>query len=154
MLYYDISSLLLNASAFSYCIDKLVALYKNRDFKAIAPVEARGFLFAAPLAHSLNIPMLLLRKGGKLPRNVATTEYELEYGRATMEVHKDDVPKDGNILVIDDVLATGGTTRAACELLQNTGGVVTDVFAVIALGFLPFKEKLLDYAVEYFVEYT
>ncbi len=154
MLYYDISSLLLDADAFGYCIDKLVSLYGGREFQAIAPVEARGFLFAAPLAYKLGIPVLLLRKGGKLPRKVTSMSYDLEYGSATVEVHTEDVPQNGNVLIIDDVLATGGTTRAACDLLRQSGAVVTDVFAVIALGFLNFHKKLVDYKVEYFVEYT
>jgi len=153
VLFYDITGLLLNPDVFEYCINKMVEYYRDYSIDAIASIETRGYLFSVPLANRLHLPLILIRKAGKLPRATFKKEYTLEYGKETIEVHKDDIVAKQSILLVDDVLATGGTTYAACELLAEGGAKVTAVFAVLGLTFLPFKQKLKGYDLKYFVEY-
>ncbi|MCL2557469.1 MAG: adenine phosphoribosyltransferase, partial [Treponema sp.] len=109
ILYYDITGILASPEAFRHCIDSMVGLYKGAAIDAVAAIEARGFIFAAPLAAELRIPLILIRKGGKLPGVTLSKKYDLEYAQAEIEVHKDDIPQGGRILLLDDLVATGGT---------------------------------------------
>ena len=143
ILYYDISSILISPEAFLFCIDSMVNAYKNKNFHAVAAIEARGFLFAAPFAIRMGLPLILVRKKGKLPCVVSSKEYDLEYGKGVIEIHCSDIPKGKNVLLVDDLIATGGTLDAARFLLVNGGAAVLDIFGVIGLPFLNYK-KLLD----------
>lgn len=142
ILFYDITSIFTKPEAFNYCIDKMVEIYKDKNIDAVAAVESRGFLFAAPFAARLNIPMILVRKKGKLPGKTYSCKYALEYGLAEIEVHQDDIKKDGKYLVVDDLIATGGTLAAAKNILEQGGATVTDFFGVIGLPALNFEKVL------------
>ena len=141
ILFYDITSVLVNPEAFKYVIDQMVELYKNKKIDAVAGVESRGFIFAAPFAEKLGIPLILIRKKGKLPGDTYECSYSLEYGTATVEVHKEDIKKGQNILVVDDLIATGGTLAAAKNLIEQGGAEVTDFFGVIGLPFLKLQKS-------------
>ncbi len=153
ILFYDITSVIGNPGAFSYCIDKMVELYSNKKIDAVAGVESRGFIFAAPFAERMGIPLILIRKAGKLPGTTLKAAYSLEYGKAEIEVHQADVPQGGNVLLIDDLLATGGTLEAAARILRDGGARVENIFGVIGLPFLGFKEKLEGIDVTTLIDY-
>ena len=142
ILFYDITGILVNPPAFSYCINKMIDLYKKSNIDAIAAVESRGFIFAAPLAEKLGIPLVLIRKKGKLPGETYSCSYSLEYGSAEIEVHKADIKKGQKFLVIDDLIATGGTLAATKNLISQGGAEVTDFFGVVGLPDLNYEEIL------------
>src|SRR5574344_1537024 len=142
ILFYDITSVFVNPEAFKYCIDKMVEIYKDSEIEAIAGVDSRGFLFAAPLAEKLGIPMVLIRKKGKLPGDTYTCKYSLEYGTAEVEAHVADIKAGQKFLLVDDLIATGGTLTAAINLIKQGGAEVTDVFGVIGLPFLNYEKVL------------
>ena len=142
VLFYDITSVLVNPESFKYVIDQMVSIYKDKKIDAVAGVESRGFIFAAPFAEKLGIPLILIRKKGKLPGDTYECSYSLEYGTATVEVHKADIKKGQNILVVDDLIATGGTLAAAKNLIEQGGAEVTDFFGVIGLPFLNYQKVL------------
>lgn len=142
ILFYDITSVLVNPESFKYVIDQMVSIYKDKKIDAVAGVESRGFIFAAPFAEKLGIPLILIRKKGKLPGDTYECSYSLEYGTATVEVHKADIKKGQNILVVDDLIATGGTLAAAKNLIEQGGAEVTDFFGVIGLPFLNYQKVL------------
>ena len=152
-LFYDITSILTNPDAFVYCIDRMVEIYKDSPITAVAGIESRGFIFAAPLAARLGIPLILVRKAGKLPGETYHEDYELEYGHAAVEIHKSDVPKGGNVLLIDDLIATGGTLQAAKKILEEGGAMVKKVFGVIGLPFLEYEKKLQGVEVTTLISY-
>ncbi|MBR6583739.1 MAG: adenine phosphoribosyltransferase [Treponema sp.] len=153
ILFYDITSVLVNPEAFKYVIDQMVELYKNKKIDAVAGVESRGFIFAAPFAEKLGIPLILIRKKGKLPGDTYECSYSLEYGTATVEVHKADIKKGQNILVVDDLIATGGTLAAAKNLIEQGGAEVTDFFGVIGLPFLNYQKVLEPCTVTTLINY-
>ena len=153
ILFYDITSVLVNPEAFKYVIDQMVELYKNKKIDAVAGVESRGFIFAAPFAEKLGIPLILIRKKGKLPGDTYECSYSLEYGTATVEVHKEDIKKGQNILVVDDLIATGGTLAAAKNLIEQGGAEVTDFFGVIGLPFLNYQKILENCNVTTLINY-
>ena len=153
ILFYDITSVLVNPEAFKYVIDQMVELYKNKKIDAVAGVESRGFIFAAPFAEKLSIPLILIRKKGKLPGDTYECSYSLEYGTATVEVHKEDIKKGQNILVVDDLIATGGTLAAAKNLIEQGGAEVTDFFGVIGLPFLNYQKVLENCNVTTLINY-
>jgi adenine phosphoribosyltransferase len=153
VLFYDITSIMMNPEAFSKVIEMMVEIYKKKSIDAIAAVESRGFIFAGPLAEKLGIPMILVRKSGKLPGDTIKTSYKLEYGEAEIEIHKSDIPVGKNVLIVDDLLATGGTLKAAAELLTEGGAIVTDVFSVIGLPFLNYSSVLSGLNITTLIEY-
>ena len=124
VLFKDITPLLMDPAAFAYSVAMLSAHYATRRIDAIAAAEARGFLFAAPMALELRKPLIPLRKPGKLPYATHSFRYDLEYGSAELHVHTDAVAHGSNVLLVDDVLATGGTMAAACKLIEQAGGTV------------------------------
>lgn len=142
ILFYDITSVLMQPVAFRHCIDSMVALYKDVPFDAVAAVESRGFLFAAPFAERMQLPLILIRKKGKLPGDVYRCSYALEYGTAEIEVHKSDIQRGARVLIVDDLIATGGTLAATRKLLELGGANATDVFGVIGLPDLHYEEAL------------
>jgi adenine phosphoribosyltransferase len=143
ILFWDITGVLVNPPAFKFCLDKMVELYKDSKIDAVAGVESRGFIFAAPLAEKLGIPLILIRKKGKLPGDTYTCKYDLEYGSAEIEVHKSDLKPGQKILVIDDLIATGGTLAASKKLIEQGGAEVFEFFGVIGLPDLNY-EKILE----------
>lgn len=145
VLFKDITPLLADPDAFAYTVAKLAAHYAARPIDAIAAAEARGFLFAAPLALELHRPLIPLRKPGKLPYQTHSFKYDLEYGSAELHMHIDGVAEGSNVLLIDDVLATGGTMAAACKLIEKAGGTVAGCAFLIELSFLNGRAPLAEY---------
>lgn len=153
ILFYDVTSILVNPEAFSYCIDTAYDRYADQNIHAIAAIDARGFVFGAVLAYRLGIPLLLVRKNGKLPGETYNKSFALEYGEDTVEIHKEDVPHGGRVLIVDDLIATGGTLRATAEILEQGGAEVAGIFAVIGLPFLDYAAMLDGYKVETLIDY-
>jgi adenine phosphoribosyltransferase len=153
VLFYDITSILTNPPAFRYCVDAMVEHYQGKGIDAIAAIEARGFLFAAPFAVRMGVPLILIRKKGKLPGKTLVKSYSLEYAQAAIELHREDVPPGARILLTDDLIATGGTLRAARELLTEAGAVVTGIFGVVGLPSLNFRAVLGDIPIHTLIEY-
>ncbi|MCQ2579617.1 MAG: adenine phosphoribosyltransferase [Treponemataceae bacterium] len=154
VLFYDITGILVNPKAFKYCIDMMVKLYKGFELDALAAVESRGFVFAAPLAEKLGIPLILIRKKGKLPGETYSCKYALEYGFAEIEVHKADVKSGQHILVIDDLIATGGTLQAAQNVLEQGGATVAGFFGIVGLPFLNYQQVLDPIPVKTLIDYN
>ena len=153
ILFKDITPLLGDAKAFNHTISRLVEHYKDFDFDAIVPVESRGFLFGAPLAHALGKAIVPVRKPGKLPAATLSVDYELEYGSNTLEIHADGLKKDQKILIIDDLLATGGTLAASAKLVEMAGGVVSEIAVIIELAFLEGRQNLSAYNIHSMLVY-
>jgi adenine phosphoribosyltransferase len=153
ILFYDITSILTNTQAFSFCIEKALDIFSDAKIDAIAAIESRGFLFAAPIALRRGVPLILIRKKGKLPGETYSKSFSLEYGEDTIEVHKSDVKQGMNILLIDDLIATGGTLKAATELLQGGGACVEAIFAIIGLPFLNYDNILNGFRVVTLINY-
>ena len=153
ILFYDITSILTSPTAFCHCIDSMVELYKGRQIDAIAAIEARGFLFAAPFAHRMKIPLIIIRKKGKLPGIKLSKKYALEYAEAEIEIHLDDVPRGKRVLLLDDLIATGGTLRAARELLISGGAQVPEIFGVVGLPFLNYESVLSPTPIKTLINY-
>ena len=136
VLFKDITPLLMDPAAFAYACAKLSGHYARSSVDVIAAAEARGFLFAAPMALELRKPLVPLRKPGKLPYRTHSFRYDLEYGSAELHVHTDAIPPGSRVLLVDDVLATGGTMAAACQLVEKAGGTVAGCAFLIELSFL------------------
>jgi adenine phosphoribosyltransferase len=147
ILFKDITPLLAQPDAFRQAIDALADHYRGRPIDAIAAAEARGFLFAAPLALVLRKPLVPLRKPGKLPYRTHALQYDLEYGSAELQVHTDGVPEGARVLLVDDVLATGGTMHAGCQLIEKAGGQVAGCAFLLELTFLKGRERLRPHEV-------
>lgn len=147
ILFYDITTMLQDAEAFRESIDQLVAYYQHREIDVVVGVESRGFIFGTPLAYRLGTGFVPVRKPGKLPAETLAESYELEYGTNTLEMHTDAIQKGQKVLVIDDLLATGGTAKATCRLVERLGGQVVGVAFVIELNFLKGREQLQGYEV-------
>ena len=146
ILFKDITPLLADPSAFEYAIARMAAHYAKTDIDAIAAAEARGFLFAAPLALELHKPLVPLRKPGKLPYRTYSLKYALEYGEAELHMHEDGISAGANVLMVDDLLATGGTMAAGCQLVEQAGGRVASCAFLVEL-FLLGRSKLAGYDV-------
>jgi adenine phosphoribosyltransferase len=142
ILFKDITPLLGDPAAFGAAIDRLAERYRDSAVDTIAAAEARGFIFGAPLALRLGAGFVPIRKPGKLPYATVALEYQLEYGKDRLEVHTDALTPGRRVLLIDDVLATGGTMRACCDLVNSTGAEVVGCAFVLELGFLGGREKL------------
>ena len=142
ILFYDITGVLVKPEAFKYCLDEMTRIYEKADIDAVAGVESRGFVFAAPLAERLGVPLILIRKKGKLPGNTYGCKYALEYGTAEIEVHKADIKAGEKILVIDDLIATGGTLKAARNVIEQGGATVAEFFGIVGLPELNYKKVL------------
>lgn len=153
ILFYDITSIFTNPEAFKWIIDKTEELYKDQKIDMLLAVESRGFIFASTLAYKLNIPFVLARKAGKLPGKTIKESYNLEYGQATLEVHTEDIKAGSNVLIIDDLIATGGTLKACANLIENLGAKVAGFFGVIGLPFLNYEKVLDGYKVTTLINY-
>lgn len=154
ILFYDVTGLLADAAVFEHTIARLTELVSDLTIDAVAGIEARGFIFGSPLALRLGVPFIPLRKKGKLPGSTLAREFELEYGRDVIEVHRDDVPRAGAVLLFDDLIATGGTIEAAASLIEEAGASVAAIAAIIALPFLDFSARLAGRTVRYLQEYA
>ena len=155
ILFRDITTLIKNEKAFRSCIDQIVEKSKKFKFDKIAAVESRGFVFASAVSYILSKPLIMLRKENKLPAETHSVDFELEYGRATIEVHKDSIKKDEKVLIIDDLIATGGTAEAAAKLIEVSNGEVAGFIFVINLFDIGGCEKLIkkNYKVENLIEF-
>ncbi len=153
ILFKDITPLLGNVKAFDFTISQLVERYRDADFDAIVAVESRGFLFGAPLARELGKSIVPVRKPGKLPAATYSTEYKLEYGSNTMEIHVDGVKQGQKVLIMDDLLATGGTMAASARLVEMAGGVVSGIVVIIELTFLEGRKNLAGYDLYSMIQY-
>ena len=153
ILFYDITSVLAQPEAFQYCVESMVELYKDKNIHAVAAIEARGFLFAAPYAVRMGIPLIPIRKKGKLPGITLSKKYDLEYAQAEIEVHREDVPAGKRILLVDDLIATGGTLNAARALLNAGGAEVPEIFGVVGLPFLNYEKALVPTPVTTLINY-
>lgn len=153
IMFRDITTLIGDAKGFGYVIDEFVDRYKDMSIDSIAGIESRGFIFAGALANQLGLGVILIRKPGKLPYKTASYEYELEYGKDKVEIHVDAIKKDEKVLIVDDLLATGGTMNAAANLIENLGGNVVECAFIVTLPDLGGKEKLKDYKTFHLVEF-
>ncbi len=147
ILFKDITPLLAVPDAFQNAVDTLCAQYRDQQINAVAAAEARGFLFAAPMALAMKVPLVPLRKPGKLPYQTHAMKYDLEYGSAELHVHVDGIEPGARVLMVDDLLATGGTMKAACQLVEKAEGQVVSCAVVIELEFLKGREVLKPYEV-------
>ena len=155
ILFRDITTLIKNEDAFAETINQIVNKSKNFDFNKIAAIESRGFVFASAVSYILKKPFIMLRKKNKLPAEVHSVDFELEYGTATIEVHKDSIEKNDKVLIIDDLIATGGTAEAAAKLIEMSNGKVSAFIFVINLFDLDGCKRLEEkgYKVENLVEF-
>ena len=155
ILFRDITTLIKDEKAFAETINQIVEKSKKFNFNKIAAIESRGFVFASAVSYLLNKPFIMLRKKNKLPADVHSVNFELEYGTATIEVHKDSIVKEDNVLIIDDLIATGGTAEAAAQLVEISKGKVSAFIFVINLFDLGGCEKLIkkNYKVENLIEF-
>jgi adenine phosphoribosyltransferase len=154
ILFYDITTLLKDPVAFRRSIDALASKLEGKDFDAILGVESRGFIFAAALAYKLGKGLIVVRKPGKLPSKTLQATYELEYGTDTIEMHADAVGSDQKVVIVDDLLATGGTAQATAELVEKAGGRVEVILFLVELDFLKGREKLEGYETVSILNYS
>lgn len=150
----DITPLLGNPAAFGAVIERLVQAFSDQKIDAIAAAEARGFIFGAPLALALNVGFIPIRKPGKLPYATIATEYQLEYGSDRLEVHSDALRRGSRVLLLDDVLATGGTMKACCDLIEQTGAEVVACAFILELDSLRGRDRLMPFEVFSLIRYA
>ncbi|MBP6342427.1 MAG: adenine phosphoribosyltransferase [Candidatus Omnitrophica bacterium] len=153
IIFKDISTLLQDKKAFKKSIDLLVKKYKKEKIDYVVGVESRGFIFGAPLAYALGVGFVPVRKKGKLPYKTKSITYELEYGTDTLEIHEDAFRPKSRILIVDDLLATGGTIKAVTDLLKGFKPKIVGVAFVVELKFLNGKNKLKDYPIHSLIQY-
>ena len=155
ILFRDITTLIKSPEAFKYTVNKIVEISKKVKFDKVSAIESRGFVFASAVSYLLDKPLILLRKKNKLPAERHSVDFKLEYGEATIEVHKDSINKGENILIIDDLIATGGTAEAAAKLIELSGGSVAGFIFVINLFDLPGNDllKKKSYFTESLIEF-
>ena len=153
ILYKDITPLLNDSTAFKSAIDGLAEQYREARIDVVAAAEARGFLFGVPLAMELGVAFVPIRKMGKLPYETRSVEYELEYGTDSLEMHVDGVESGQRVLIVDDLLATGGTVAACCELVESCGAIVVGCAFLIDLSFLGGAQRLAPREVFSLIEY-
>jgi adenine phosphoribosyltransferase len=153
IVFRDITTLLNDAEAFEEVIDRFCLHFKKYDITKIGVVESRGFIFGGPIALSLGVGIVPIRKKGKLPYETISQSYDLEYGTGTLEMHSDALGEADRVLIIDDLLATGGTAVASIQLVEKLGATVTGLGFLIELGFLQGRQKLQDYDVLTLIKY-
>jgi adenine phosphoribosyltransferase len=153
IVFKDITPLLATPAAFQQVVDTIADRYRGRDVGVVAAAEARGFLVAAPLALQMQLPLVPLRKPGKLPYRTHALKYELEYGSAELQVHIDGFAPGARVLVVDDLLATGGTLRAGCQLVERAGATVLGCAVMVELSFLQGRDLLRPYEVFSVIQY-
>ena len=153
IMFRDITTILSDKDGLKLAIDGLIEALKNVDFDVVVGSESRGFIFGTPVAYAMNKSFILVRKKGKLPRAVYSEDYALEYGTATLEMHQDAIKKGEKVVIIDDLIATGGTTEAIIKLVEREGGEVVKIGFVMELEGRKGREKLKDYDVFSLIKY-
>ena len=149
----DITTIIQDAEGFQLAVDTMLDLVKDLDFDVIAGAESRGFIFGAPMAYQKHKPFVLIRKKGKLPGKTVSQSYDLEYGSTEIEMHVDSFPEGAKVLLVDDLIATGGTTEAMIKLVEKLGGKVAGVCVLIELPDLKGREKISGYRLDSAVTY-
>ena len=149
----DITTLLRDGRAFQQVVDQFATRYADRGIDAIVGIESRGFIFSAPIAYRLGVGLVPVRKHGKLPAETHQIEYDLEYGSNKLEIHRDAFEPGARVVIVDDLLATGGTVAGACQLVEMAGGVVEEAAFLIELTFLDGRAKLAGYPVFSLIQY-
>ncbi|MDO4938901.1 MAG: adenine phosphoribosyltransferase [Lachnospiraceae bacterium] len=153
IIFRDVTSILQHADGLKMSVDGIVDLLKDVDFDVIVGPESRGFIFGVPVAYVLNKPFIPIRKKGKLPRETIEESYDLEYGKATIEIHKDSIKPGQKVVVVDDLIATGGTSKANIKLIERLGGTVVKLCFVMELAGLNGRKTLEGYEVESLIRY-
>jgi len=153
IIFRDITTVIQDPDGFRASVDGLIDLLDGLDFDLVVGSESRGFIFGASVAYALDKGFILVRKKGKLPRETISEDYELEYGHATVEIHSDSIKKGQRVVIVDDLIATGGTTKAAVDLVERLGGIVVKICFVIELAGLDGRKKLKGYDVDSLVIY-
>ena len=153
IIFRDITSILQDADGLRLAIDSMQELLKGVDFDVIVGAESRGFVFGAPIAYNMHKPFVLIRKKGKLSCETVSKEYDLEYGSAEIEMHKDSIKPGQKVVLVDDLIATGGTIQAAAELVESLGGQVVKILFLMELKGLKGRERLKKYDVDSVIQY-
>ena len=153
IIFRDITTVIRDKDGFKMAIDGILEKLKDLDFNIVVGPESRGFIFGAPVAYALNKAFVLIRKKGKLPCETISEDYELEYGTATLEIHKDSIKPGDKVVIIDDLIATGGTTKAMINLIERLGGEVVKICNVIELVDLKARENLKGYELESLIQF-
>jgi adenine phosphoribosyltransferase len=153
ILFYDVTTLLKDAAAYHESIDLMIAPYKDSHIDLVVGMESRGFIFSGPIAYQLNAGLIPVRKLGKLPAETVSVEYALEYGSNTLEIHKDAIKPGQRILIVDDLLATGGTVRGTIELVERLEGNIVGLAFLVELLFLKGRDRLQGYNTSSVIQY-
>ncbi len=153
VMFRDITTVLKDPDGFELAIDELQGFLEGIDFDVSAGTESRGFIFGTPLAYNLHKPFVLIRKKGKLPAETVEQTYDLEYGTATIEMHKDSITPGQKVVLVDDLIATGGTIEAAAKLVEKLGGKVVKMIFLMELAGLKGRERLKDYDIDAVITY-
>lgn len=148
VMFRDVTSVLQDADGLQLAIQTMQDMIADLDFDVVAGAESRGFIFGTPIAYNTKKPFVLIRKKGKLPCETVEMEYDLEYGKATIEMHKDSIKRGQKVLVVDDLIATGGTTEAMIKLIESLGGEVVGVCVLMELAGLKGRERIKDYRLD------
>ena len=148
IIFRDVTSVLQDAEGLQLAVDTMQEKVKDLDYDVVAGPESRGFIFGTPIAYNNRKPFVLIRKAGKLPRETVSVSYDLEYGKATIEMHKDSIKPGQKVLIVDDLIATGGTTQAMIQLIEELGGQVVGIVVLMELAGLKGRERLSDYRLE------
>ncbi|HMD67299.1 MAG TPA: adenine phosphoribosyltransferase [Chitinivibrionales bacterium] len=153
VLFYDVTSIFTNPKAYKYAVERMLDLYKNIAVTGVIAIESRGFLLGSCFAVERGLPLVLARKKGKLPGKTIEESYALEYGQATLQIHSEDLVP-GKWLIIDDLIATGGTLEAVAKMVRRQGGEVAGMFGIIGLPFLKYKDKIGEYNPQTLINYS
>ncbi len=153
ILFYDVTTLLKNASCFHQAVNALIGPYKDKKVDIVLGIEARGFIFAPTVAYALNAGFVPVRKPGKLPAEKLRVEYDLEYGTDSLEIHRDAIRPGQRVLIVDDLIATGGTAKAVAGMVEKMGGTLLGLAFLVELEFLHGREKLAKYEVTSILRY-
>jgi adenine phosphoribosyltransferase len=153
ILFYDVTTLLKNGQCFRQVVDALVAPFQDKPVEVVVGIEARGFIFAPTVAYALNAGFVPVRKPGKLPAPTHRAVYQLEYGTDSLEIHQDAIQPGQRVLIVDDLIATGGTAKAVVDLVQVMGGIVLGFAFLVELEFLNGRDKLADYQITSVLKY-
>lgn len=153
VMFRDVTSVLQDADGLHLAIDTMQDMVKDLDYDVVVGAESRGFIFGTPIAYNNHKPFVLIRKKGKLPSETVSVDYDLEYGKATIEMHKDSIKAGQKVLVVDDLIATGGTTEAMIKLIESLGGEVVGVVVMMELAGLKGREKLAGYRLDSAIVY-
>lgn len=154
ILFYDVTSIFTNPRAFKHVLNSMLEIYKETEIDGVVAIESRGFLLGAPFALKRKIPLVLARKSGKLPGDTVKQSYSLEYGEATLEIHISDLTPGEKWLIVDDLIATGGTLEAVARMIELQKAEVAGIFSIIGLPFLNYMEKISKYSPRTLIDYS